>query len=144
MANYVVSIPENIPANLFGNLGGTVNNQRRATLSRGYSRLQKMTSTVAETPVKALANSIFRVLSNDSNQVVPKDILTMLEGNVDSYVFEVPAKDNYGADGKRISERTAKSFRESELAIEMGHARNCRPEDCYHEAARLMDVYRGR
>lgn len=137
--DYVVGLPASIPQGLYSNLAGNISTDLRSRISRDFARVPKRSPTKASSKSEALGHVFFKDPKLRTNAPA---LVTMFSPVADQYAFEVPKKDNYDADGRRMDSRTAETFQEMELSMAMAKTRNSRPEDCYKEAIDLMRVYR--
>lgn len=135
---YITNLPKEIPDSYFDNLDGEVFPNVKALINNEYSEIEKIAVTEAVSNIKALSNIFFR----NSNKTNARSLLKMFKPNHKMYVFEVPEKADKDAYGKPISTECANTFQEMELAMEMAEGRGCKPESCYHEASKLLRVYR--
>ncbi len=138
MKQYAVILPETIPLEIRGNMRGNARD-----ISNTYSRIVKLGKTDAASPADAIGHFLFREigvqgLSREAKEIRARTLIRAFGPSAENYVFEVPEKRTYDADGKRLSQEQALALQAMELAMEISEKKNVRPERCHGEALRVV------
>jgi len=142
MTAYIISLPRELPASLFENLGGEgANDAIMSRLSGDYSKVSKIEVTTARSSGEAIRNLLFRELRDRDNAAA----LARMFGCVSArYAFELPEREVHDLDGNIHSEKTSDIAQKMKLACEIARVRESRPEDCYGEATDALNFIHSR
>lgn len=136
---YVISLPVAIPDELFA--GRSTPDYIAKKIDYDYSGLPRIALTEAESPRDALGHFFTRELGSS---VDPRGMINIFSSEAHKFAFEVPEKHTHDAEGKKLYPGYADTFQRMELAIAIADARNCRPEDCFSEASKLIALIKKR